>query len=526
MRQAGVHTFQPRIQPRHAIQWLTLLAMGVAVGMLALGGAILVDSRADAWRQAEHASNNLELALTRDIERNVMLYDLSLQGVIEAMNRPDIDKISPETRQMTLFDRAATAEYLGALLVLDADGTVIADSTTMAPRPVNLSDREHFKVHQQRADVGLFISRPFKSRLRADESSIAISRRISRPDGSFGGVVTGAMRLDYFKDLFAKLELGSNGSVTLFRSDGRVIMRRPYNPSVIDSNIGQTPAARIMAGANAGTMVREAAIDGVKRLYTFRHLHNLPLILTVGVAVDDIYAVWWRKALGIGAVLLLLCGATIVLCLLFRRELIRRMEAETRLRDAADQLAILAATDGLTGLANRRAFDERLSQEWNRAIRSETPVALLMMDADLFKSYNDRYGHVEGDQVLRSIALCIARSALRPYDNDARYGGEEFAVLLSETEISGAVVVAERIRSAVAELGIPHDGSLIGHVTISIGVAVVRPRLGDPQTLLVERADSALYDAKHAGRNRVCVSGWEDALLAWDPASPERWQAD
>jgi len=434
------------MHPKRAIQCLTALGMSVAMGVLALGAVILIDTRADAWRQAEQASNNLVLALTRDIERTITLYDISIQGAINALAQPDIDQLSPETRQLALFDRAATADYLGVMLVLNPSGDVVADSSSSKPHDLNLSEREHFKVHQERADVGLFTSRPYKSRMRSGDLSVAFSRRISGPNGRF---------------------------------------------------------------------------DGVERLYTYRHVPGLPLILSVAVAVDDIYAMWSHKAMGIGAVLLLLCGATVTLCLLFRREILRRMDAETGLRDAAADLAIMAATDGLTGLANRRAFDEHLVREWNRSIRTQTPIALLMIDADLFKAYNDCYGHVEGDQVLRAIAICVARNVLRSSDIGARYGGEEFAVLLPDTELSGAAALADHIRAAVSAMKKPHDGSAIGHVTVSIGVATMHARFGDAPTVLLERADTALYDAKHKGRNRVGVADWPNVPLAWNPIARE-----
>ena len=518
MRWALLKIVRPRMQPEQAIRWLTALGMGVAFGMLCLGGAILVDSRADAWHQAEQASNNLVLALARDIARNLRMYDLSIQGAKDALLRPDINQISPETRQMALFDRAASAEYLGALLVLNQDGNIVADSTATEPHQVNLSDRDYFKVQQERADVGLYVSRSFRSRLQRGDPRIAISRRISRPDGTFGGVVVGSMRLAYFTTLFGTLDLGSSGSVTLFRDDGRVIIRLPFRDSDIDRDLGGTPIFGQYLNAEAGTTIGRGTIDDVNRLYSFRHLANLPLILSVAIAVDDIYASWWRKALGIGSVLLLLFGATMVLCRLFRREMLRRIGAERDLREAAGQLTLIATTDSLTGLANRRLFDEHLKQEWHRAIRTETPIALLMLDADFFKRYNDRYGHPAGDHVLGSIAACIAGNVMRPADTPARYGGEEFVALLPETELLGALVVAERIRAAVACLDITHAGNPLGHVSVSIGVAVAHPAFGDAPSTLMAAADAALYDAKHGGRNRVSAAGSIDPpLMRWPP---------
>jgi len=493
-----------------AIRWLTALGMAVAAGTLGLGVMLLLQARTDAWRQAEQASSNLVLALSRDIARNITLYDLSIQGLRDALARPDIDTISEETRRMAMFGRAASAEYLGTLVAMNPAGDVIANSNVDSRGQLNFADRESFRIHLDKTDAGLFISRPYRSRVRDGEPSIAISRRITLPDGSFGGVVAGSLRLAYFRNLFAKLNLGSAGSVTVFRSDGRVIMRRPFKTEDLDRDLGGTVSFRRYLEADSGTITGQAALDGVKRLYAFRHVPNLPLIVSVAVAVDDINAVWLHKAITIGSVLIILAGATVALCLLFRREIQRRMLAEDGLRSAAERLTVIAATDALTGIANRRAFEDRLAAEWRRSIRAETPIGLLILDADFFKRFNDGYGHPAGDDVLRAITACMTLHVARPGDTAARYGGEEFVALLSDTDEAGAMNVAERIRVAVAAMTLPHVGNPYGHVTVSIGVAVARPWLGVSQTSFLSLADAALYDAKHQGRNRCCMAGSDE----------------
>lgn len=317
------------------------------------------------------------------------------------------------------------------------------------------------------------------------------------------GVVVGGVRLAYFQKLFEDLDLGSKGSLTLFRSDGRVIARIPFREADIDLDLGNAASFRRIAEDAAGQIVGTGAIDGVERLYTFRQVGDLPLILSVAMSVDEIYTAWWRKAVVIGPVVVALCGAAVILCLTVLREMQRRMVAEDALIEAAGKLSVLAATDGLTGLANRRAYEERLHQEWKQAIRGETSLALLMLDADFFKSYNDHYGHQGGDEVLQKIATCIRQQMQRPADFGARYGGEEFVVLLPETDLTGALAIAEHIRSKVAGLSIPHVGNSTGQVTVSIGVAVTYPLLGGSECSFVKTADTALYAAKHSGRNRV-----------------------
>ena len=176
-----------------------------------------------------------------------------------------------------------------------------------------------------------------------------------------------------------------------------------------------------------------------------------------------------------------------------------------------ERLERMAREDGLTGLANRRYFDERLAIEWERAARDGRTVALLMMDVDHFKAFNDFYGHPAGDACLASIGGVLRDAARRPGDLAARYGGEEFVVLLPGTDVAGAVEVAERVLAGIMALAIPHEASSAGEgVTASIGVAVRSPVPAALPQRLVDAADAALYDAKRQGRRCVVVALEQD----------------
>jgi len=175
-----------------------------------------------------------------------------------------------------------------------------------------------------------------------------------------------------------------------------------------------------------------------------------------------------------------------------------------------DKLSALALTDGLTGIANRRAFDQALNREWMRTLREGSEISLLLLDIDHFKLFNDRYGHLAGDDCLRAVAAAVS-GAVRASDSVARYGGEEIAVILPSALIAGAVEVAEKVRGAVEALRLCHEGNLEGGggVTVSVGVATALARVGGtmrmPESLLLA-ADNAMYKAKHEGRNRVATS--------------------
>ncbi len=491
--------------------WLSVAGALVAGMILLLGGLALYDGRRDVWRQAERSASNLGTALERDIARNIAIYDLSLQGALDVLRLPGIETVDPSIRHAAIFDRAATADYLGSILVLDAAGDIKFDSTSVIPHSLNLADRDYFQVHRDKADAGLFVSQPFRSRLRSGDSSMAITRRITGPDGSFQGVVVGSIRLAYFQALFDTLELGEGGSVTLLRTDGRIVARQPPGELETILTLGRSEPLRRAQVAPTGQFVAPSSLDGVERLFTYRRIADYPLLVVVALSVEKIYAPWLARAVLIGSLMLLLAIAVTLLSQLFRRELKRRITAETALVEAAGHLSVMAATDSLTGLANRRQFDQELAREATRAARDGASLSMVMIDADGFKAFNDRYGHPEGDRVLRTIAGCIRGVVQRQTDMAARYGGEEFAVLLPGTDLADAATLAERIRTAVRALDLENAQGPTGRVTVSAGVATIAPHRGEPPSAaassLVRRADAALFDAKRAGRDRLAVDG-------------------
>jgi diguanylate cyclase (GGDEF)-like protein len=182
-------------------------------------------------------------------------------------------------------------------------------------------------------------------------------------------------------------------------------------------------------------------------------------------------------------------------------------QAEGELRSLTSQLRVLAETDGLTGLMNRRSFDNRFEDVLARGQGEQRPVSLIIFDVDAFKAYNDTLGHPAGDECLKIVARCIRMSLQREEDVVARYGGEEFAVILPNTSEDAAFVVADRARTMLLDLRVPHPGSRLGLVTMSAGISTLSSSYGlGNSSVLLARADQALYRAKGAGRNRVM--GW------------------
>jgi len=190
------------------------------------------------------------------------------------------------------------------------------------------------------------------------------------------------------------------------------------------------------------------------------------------------------------------------------RAMQRIAEMRAQLKKVNLELRMMSAKDGLTGIANRRHFDEVLSKEVKRAIRAKSSISLALCDIDFFKPYNDNYGHQAGDDCLKYVARTMAKTSKRPGDLVARYGGEEFGIVLPETELLGATEVTESVRTAVDDLGLTHDYSdAAKNVTISAGVATVKPEAGMDIKMvvrdLIKAADQALYLAKERGRNQV-----------------------
>ncbi|WP_107668967.1 diguanylate cyclase domain-containing protein [Cyanothece sp. BG0011] len=194
-----------------------------------------------------------------------------------------------------------------------------------------------------------------------------------------------------------------------------------------------------------------------------------------------------------------------------RTTLEKRVEQRTiELQQALRKLKSLVNLDGLTQIFNRRYFDEALYREWQRGRREKSEISLIICDVDYFKIYNETYGHLGGDSCLQTVAQTIRRQVKRPSDVVARYGGEEFVILLPNTDLNGALILAEMIRNAIETMNIPHENSLVSdHVTISMGVSCKIPKQIEQYQELIKEADNALYEAKENGRNCICY--WVDS---------------
>jgi diguanylate cyclase (GGDEF)-like protein len=476
--------------------------------------AYRASARQSQLDESGRATVNIARATAEHAERTIDIVASVLFGVVE---RAEVDGTGPANfarLHRLLKARVAQTRGMLGIFVYDEKGRWVITSLDQVDPNANNADRPYFKYHQAHADRGVHIGVPVRSR-SSGLWILPVSRRINHPDGSFAGVVLATIRIDYFQEYYDGFDVGKAGAIFIAHADGTLITRRPMLNNVIGTSLNGGAVFTLLAeGHDSGTAMRVAKVDKIERLYSYRRVNGYPLVIAASLAKDEIFAQWWidtwRQC---GALALLLAILGWLGARLFRQISLRdRLEVELRnaqvaLQASVGKLELIATTDALTGLKNRRYLNERLERELARAARGGQSVAVIMIDIDFFKRYNDTYGHLAGDACLKLVSDVVGKAGQRGTDIAARFGGEEFVVFLANTDLDGARAVAESICAAVRALNAPHRGSDFGIVTISAGVVASVPVPGCGSGPLIEAADAALYDAKHRGRNRVSPAG-------------------
>jgi len=496
---------------RPAVRYAILFVVALCLLLLTIQSSDAWRARSDRLKEVGVGTTNMSHALAAQGESAVRVVDTVLAGVVERVESDGVAGPGAARLQQHLKNMVSQVEELHGLFVFDADGRWMMTSLDRTPLHNN-ADREYFKYHATHAERRVHIGKPVRSR-STGAWVLPVSRRLDHADGSFAGVALGTIRIEYFSKLYQSFNVGREGVILLSLDDGTLVYRHPHSEQLIGTDISNGPVYRMYRTKGpAGTAMLRSNIDGIERLYSYRHLETYPLIIATAQSRDEILREWWHSTLTqaaitvVAIVLLLGFGARLVRQIMIRDHLQHELvQARETLQEHNRELAVLAEHDGLTGIANRRRFDDMLQQETARALRAGAPLSLVIFDVDYFKRFNDTYGHVEGDACLRRVAAALADCLVRPADLAARYGGEEFVALLPDTDAAGARMVAERIRAAVMALAIPHAGNGPGIVTISAGVhTLARGSATDTAAALVERADVLLYQAKQSGRNQVC----------------------
>jgi len=558
---------------------------------------------------AEHASHTIRSA------------DIAMAGMVDFLKYRDP---LPERFNAHLADTVNSLPQIREIGVLDVDGKWRFSSLPETPRHSN-ADRSYFIYHRDTPGSALRISEPLQSRLTG-RSTIILSKRVDKQDGSFGGVLTAAIDSDYFNGFYKTFQLGPDGSISLLRNDGAILIRWPQSDR--STNLSGTDLfSRYLKHSSVGYYKVISPFDGITKFMGYVETPHYPMVVIVAMSEDWLLSYWWQtlrtdaivagvllcmivllatlvslqlrsrtkavRALraseahyrllanniadiiilidartllryvsqsvepvlglrpqdligkscfdlvhpddwaGIKSATLQIDGVDSVSTVVFRhyrgdgtlawveckfklasgtsdparteylcviRDVTERKRMEDELTQLNHRLTLLAATDGLTGLTNRRTFDGYLRREYE----SCEQISVLLLDIDHFKGYNDTYGHQAGDRCLQAVAKAIGDAATNASGLSARYGGEEFAVVLPNTTEDEALKVAEAIRLTVRALGIPNTAANRGYITISAGVTA-RTRTTLDQTMLVGEADTALYEAKRLGRNRSVV---------------------
>lgn len=488
------------IRPRSAARGLKAFVVVVCLVILGLSGWRDWNEREQEIARISAESLNLAKSLVQHAEDTFEVADALLVDVVDRVVSGGTLPNNLKRLDAFLVERVQSLQRIKSLSVYEDDGFLLSSSLPGHRGKVNVSKQPFFQHHKNSTSGDWFFGPLIRDPLGGDWV-LTLSRRIDKPDGNFGGVAQVSIPPRYFANFFGRFDVGAQGSITLIHKDGTLLSRYPYTERAIGTALSNEP--RFREGKGTGSFEYVSPVDGVRRMGGYHRNHIFPVGVLSSVGQDEALEDWNREFLFRIAVISLLVATIATLGWILSAELRRREEAEA-------ELSVLAVTDGLTGLANRRLFDKQLETEWLRASREKSPVSLLLVDVDQFKAYNDIYGHQAGDECLRTIAKAIASAARRPGDLVARYGGEELVVLLPDLDEAGAAAVAEDIRAKVEALCVRHEANIPSRtLTVSIGSATCIPsldrtRIGPAD--LITLADAALYRAKQDGRNRVATA--------------------
>ncbi len=506
------------------------------------------------WASAQSRNMAIEQArfrideLTRRavVEQTEGLHDAA--NLLRVLKRvPAVESATPGECHQLLREIANEHLRLDMMAIMRPDGSITCTSTDVAPPTFKVADRLWFQQAIALDAPETVTSDLLISRINGTPAVIVATPCATRADGR-RGVISALLSLPWFEDIATSLSASAGGAIQLVTGrDGTVISQSPKPATPIERQTLPPKLAEMIKTSDHG-ITEIVTPEGETRLVGYRWLpgdavtHSAVIVslnkaviageadqhlvfglltdaaaLTCGVliawAVAEISIVrplssLARMAVSFGSgnldARVRVEEFTVAELKILGRTLNRAVE-QVQLRD--HELEKLTLRDPLTGLANRRCFDSTLERIMKRANRSNMSVALIMVDVDYFKLYNDTYGHLAGDECLRNIAHAIAKRARSADDTVARYGGEEIALLIPNIDVHDACSMAERVVLEIRNLELPHRASPTDWVSVSAGLAIITPGLdGSDAHHLIEAADRALYEAKHSGRNRAVCS--------------------
>lgn len=518
-------------------EWLFLAAnLALLAGFLAF--SLLSDRRSIA-----HGEEN-RLATQTQVIHDLLLSQfssirrahLNLQNELHTAQARGVNPMPFVERRLQGF--AEVIPGVRSMSLLNASGAVIASSRHELIG-MNFHDHSYFQLPQRSDDLAtLYLSPPYTTALGS--WSISLSSRINDARGKLAGVIVSTLDPERLSQQLQSVIYAPDMWIAATHGNGQLFLMLPELPvprghnllgagSMFQRHIESSATSNYLSGVLPGS---DEQRDMFIQTLRAPELHlDFPMLIAASRNREDLYAPWWRSLWQQLLLYSLLAGSSSLgLCLTQRRRRQNRQlqranerilrdknhvleELNQQLQAQSNALQAMAFRDGLTGIANRRRFDEALTAEWRHCRREALPLAILMIDIDFFKRYNDHYGHQAGDECLRAVAQTLSGKPGRAHDLLARYGGEEFVCLLPNCDLSGANIQAEALRQAVADLQLAHaDSPSASCVTISIGVSCCIPEAEEGACALLATADQALYQAKQNGRN--CVASAQPGVTS------------
>lgn len=470
-----------------------------------LGGWLSIDLRRDHDKvvaDALYRAMQRSQIVGQSFRTEVLASDYVIRDVLGRVQAVDLVYPDPDpahARRMTalLKEKADTVPDFFSMVVFDRDCVFMATqsgaNTGIRSKPALCDAR---KQHRGAGPLVTYV--PGKNSANG-RPVMVLSRNLASGSGAFLGGVMGVIDLDSAQRRFAALNMGAGDSVALLDEAQVLLARQPALQGVLGEQVS-TPVFPVGLNASAaGThMAEQADLDGRERLFGFSKIEGFPFVVAYGVDKAQVLAEWQRRAweLGMGCVVMLALAGIAA-----RAHWVALHQRDELIASRAT-LQELATRHPLTGLYNRRFLDASLPREFARAQREGTPIAVVMLDLDHFKSVNDQYSHAAGDEVLKTLAVLL-KSGARDSDMICRYGGEEFVAIMPGMTADQALDRVEFWRKQLEETRVPFGHFNIG-ITLSAGIAVF-PAHGENPEQLLKRADAMMYRSKQDGRNRISV---------------------